>query len=79
MAYAKRIGKGICAAVETVPYPDVPTISFFGQPASLFNERFAQARRTLENEPGFAGMLIHCYPNVRELIEPETDRGSTHD
>ena len=73
LAYAKRIGKGVCASVETVPYPEVPTISFHGQPASLFNERFAQAWQTLEPEPGFAGMLIHCYPNVRELIEPDAD------
>ena len=69
-AYAAKIGKTVCAAVETGEYPAVPTISFYGQPASVFKDNFSLAWQTLENEPGFGGMLIHCYPFVRDILEP---------
>ena len=70
LAYAKTIGKVICPAVETGEYPAVPTISFYGQPASVFKENFSLAWETLEDEPGFGGMLIHCYPYIRDILEP---------
>ncbi len=76
LAYAKKIGKTICPAVETGEYPAVPTISFHGQPASVFNESFSLAWQTLEDEPGFGGMLIHCYPYIRDLVEPASGGGS---
>ncbi len=74
-AYAAKIGKTICAAVETGEYPAVPTISFYGQPASVFKENFSLAWQTLEHEPGFGGMLIHCYPFVRDILEPGDGHG----
>jgi len=72
LAYAKQIGKVIFPAVETGEYPPLPTISFYGQPASLFNKNFSLAWQTLEDDPGFGGMLIHCYPYIRDILEPGT-------
>ncbi len=72
LAYARQIGKVVLPAVETGEYPPVPTISFHGQPASLFNKNFSLAWQTLENDPGFGGMLIHCYPYIRDILEPGT-------
>jgi len=73
LAYAKQIGKMIYPAVETVEYPPLPKISFHGQPASVFNEKFSLAWKSLEDQPGFGGMLIHCYPNIQDILEPDTE------
>jgi hypothetical protein len=70
LAYAGKIGKVICPAVETAEYQDTPAITFHGQPASLFNQNFSRAWKAIEDEPGFGGMLIHCYPYIRDILEP---------
>ncbi len=69
VAYAQSIGKTVCPAVETAAYPPVPSISFHGQTAQQYSGQFDLAWNTLADRPGFGGMLIHCYPNVRELLE----------
>lgn len=71
VAYAASIGKVACASVETVAYPPVPTISFHGETADTFREVFTEAWNTLRDRPGFGGMLIHCYPDVRHLLEAD--------
>ena len=47
LAYAKQIGKVICPAVENGEYPPVPTISFYGQPASRFEKNFSLAWKSV--------------------------------
>jgi len=76
VAYAESIGKVVCPAVETVPYPEVPTISFHGLSAEFFTASFEQAWQAMSDKPGFGGMLIHCYPNVKELLESQPPTGS---
>lgn len=69
MAYAEKIGKVVCPALETIKLKDEPTITFYGLPA----ERFWETKKAVESElsarPGFGGMLIHSYRGMRELLE----------
>ncbi len=69
VAYAEAIGKSVCAAVETIEYLPAPSISFNGRTADEFHEQFDLAWDTLAERPGFGGMLMHCYPQVREVLE----------
>ncbi|MDB5328340.1 MAG: hypothetical protein JWM57_3909 [Phycisphaerales bacterium] len=70
--YAEKIGKRICPAIETVPLEETPQITFNGQPPAALLKHKAAIIDALKDRPGFQGVLIHCYPNIRNLLEGTT-------
>ena len=71
LSYAEQLGKKIFACVEMSPAKgeDPPTISFYGTPLSWFRSQLDLVYKTLENRPGFAGVLIHHYQTYRDFLE----------
>ena len=70
LAYAERIGKKVCPALETIELKDSPKITFFGSSPEAFWKQARLIQETDGDRPGCAGLLIHCYRCVRELLEP---------
>lgn len=68
--YAEQIGKTICPALETIELKSEPQITFFGTSASEFWMQHNLVRQTLNDRPGFGGMLTHSYRGLRDLLEP---------
>ena len=70
--YAEKIGKRVCPAIETVPLEETPQITFNGQPPAALLKHKAAIVDALKDRPGFQGVLVHCYPNIRNLLEGTT-------
>ena len=70
LAYAERIGKFACPAFETIELPETPTITFFGQPLATFLAERKLLTDTLQDRPGYGGLLLHHYTSLRALLEP---------
>ena len=69
--YAEKIGKFVCPALETVELDDSPQITFYGQPTAAFLQTQQSVWTQLQDRPGFGGMLIHFYPGIRAVLEPQ--------
>ena len=67
LAYAQEIGKKVTPALETVELKDVPQITFYGTSPEALWEQYDLVIDTLEGQPGFGGILLHCYRGVRDL------------
>jgi hypothetical protein len=70
--YAEKIGKTICAALETTELKDAPQISFFGQGPEKLWETRRKIEETLAAREGFGGTFIHNYDGLRALLEQKT-------
>merc|ERR1711879_1081270 len=55
--YARKIGKTIVPALETIELKSSPTITFFGKPASEFWIEHNKVRQALADDPAFGGMF----------------------
>lgn len=66
--YAEQIGKTVCPALETIELKDVPQITFFGTSPAEFWTQHNLVRETLNDRPGFGGMLTHSYRGLRDLL-----------
>ena len=67
LAYAEKIGKQVCASLETVELKDTPQITFFNRQASEFWEVFKQVNEHHQGRPGYGGIYVHCYYSLRDL------------
>ena len=67
LEYAESIGKQVTPALETVELKDVPQITFFGTSPQQLWEQYNLVVETLEDRPGFGGILLHCYRGLRDL------------
>lgn len=66
--YAERIGKTVCAGLETIELTDTPQITFYGKSADEF---WGEAHKLSEHHagrPGYGGVLMHCYRGLRDLL-----------
>lgn len=77
LAYADQIGKFVTPALETIQLRDVPQITFYGQSPEQFWQTKQQVESTLEDHPGFGGVLIHCYYGARDLLESNAPSAQT--
>jgi hypothetical protein len=73
--YARKIGKKITPALETIELKGTPTITFFGMPASAFWTQHNLIRQTLRNDPAFGGVLTHSYRGLQQLLTSPTSDG----
>lgn len=67
IAYAEKIGKQVTPALETVELKDVPQITFYGTSPEALWEQYKLVQSTLEDRPGYGGILVHCYRSMRDL------------
>ncbi|HCD34349.1 MAG TPA: hypothetical protein DER01_18205 [Phycisphaerales bacterium] len=73
--YARKIGKTIVPALETIELKSSPTITFFGKPASEFWIEHNKVRQALADDPAFGGMFTHSYRGLKDLtIQPNTEK-----
>lgn len=68
LAYAKKIGKRICAGMETGPGAEAAIISFHGLPPAEFWKQLRLANEALNDHPGYGGILVDSYSHLRNLI-----------
>ncbi len=68
LAYAEKINKKVCCALETIELKDTPQITFYdSKPDALWKEvNLLQTK--YKNRKGYAGILIHCYRGLRDLL-----------
>ncbi len=71
LAYAEQIGKKICASMETIELKDTPEITFYGSGPQAFWEQLNLVHNELEGRPGYAGILVHCYRGLLDLLPAE--------
>lgn len=69
IAYGEKIGKKVMPALETVPLPDEPGLSFHGFPPSDYVAAIDAVASDLRPSPAFGGILLHQYRSVRKLLE----------
>jgi hypothetical protein len=72
LAYAEKIHKFICPALETIRLKEDAQISFYGLPPERFWQTKQAVEQDLNNRPGFGGMLIHSYNGLRALLQGGT-------
>lgn len=68
LAYAESIGKKVCAGLETIELKDTPQITFYGKPPEVFWEAVSTLNRHHADRPGYAGVLLHSYRGLRDLL-----------
>jgi hypothetical protein len=68
VAYAGKIGKTVCASLETGPLKETPTITFYGLPAEEFWAQKKLVEETLGKNAGFGGVLVHSYENLKAYL-----------
>lgn len=68
LAYAKKIGKRICAGMETGPGAEAAIISFHGLPPAEFWKQLRLANEALNEHAGYGGILVDSYSHLRNLI-----------
>ena len=71
--YANKIGRGVCAGVETgkktADPSETSTISFYGLPSNVFWDEVNKIHETYQGQSGYHGVLIHCYGRFIEYLE----------
>lgn len=68
MAYGGRIGKKVCAALETIELHETPDLTFHGlSPEELWLQK-NRVDELLQDEPGYGGIMIHDYQGFRRLL-----------
>lgn len=67
--YARKIGKTITPALETIELKEAQQISFYGQPASMYLNTLNELNTLLKNDPAFGGLLTHSYTGVKAILE----------
>lgn len=68
--YAQSVGKTVCPALETIQLKQDANITFFGTSIGEFWTQHNRVRQTLQDRPGFGGMLTHSYRGLRDLTTP---------
>lgn len=68
LAYAQKIGRLVCPAMETGPVHEAPQTSFHGLPSEEFWRQKAQVEETLKDHPAYAGVLVHSYERLRAYL-----------
>jgi hypothetical protein len=71
LAYAEKIGKRICAALETIELEETPQITFYGKSPDALWEQVSLLGKNHAGRPGYAGVLLHCYRGLRDLLPNE--------
>jgi hypothetical protein len=69
LAYAEKIGKFVCPALETIHLKEDAQITFYGLPPERFWQTKQAVEKTLGGRPGFGGMLIHSYDGLTALLQ----------
>jgi hypothetical protein len=67
--YARKVGKKIAPALETIELKSSPTITFFGMTPQQFWTEHNLIRQELNDDPAFAGILTHSYRGMKELLQ----------
>jgi hypothetical protein len=77
--YANKIGRGVCAGVETgkktADPTETSTISFYGLPSDFFWGEVDKIHQTYRDQPGYHGVLIHCYSRFQEYLKDNPPKG----
>lgn len=68
LAYAEKIGKQICAGLETIRLDETPQITFYGKTPDEFWAQFNLLNEHYAGRPGYAGTLVHSYRGLRGLL-----------
>ncbi len=68
VAYAQKIGKTVCAALETGQVKETPTVSFYGVPVEEFWAQKKLVEDTLGKSAGYGGILVHSYENLKAYL-----------
>lgn len=71
LAYARKIGKRVYPALETVPLKEEPSITFDGREPGEFRAVLTGIQDALRDDPAFGGVLLHQYNAVRALLEKD--------
>lgn len=71
LAYAQKIGKKICAGLETIELKDTPHITFYQKTPDEFWGQLNLLNEHYADRPGYAGVLVHCYRGLRDLLLDE--------
>lgn len=78
--YANKIGRGVCAGVETGKVTGDPTesstISFYGLPSDFFWGEVDKIHQTYQGQPGYHGVLIHSYGRFQEYLKDNPPKGN---
>ncbi|MDP0498341.1 MAG: hypothetical protein Q7Q73_19285 [Verrucomicrobiota bacterium JB024] len=70
MAYARLTGGSVYLSLETVPLAETPTITFHGRDGAELIAAVQELNATLQGDPAFGGINLHCYRTLRPMLEP---------
>ncbi len=68
LAYAAKIGKTVCPALETGALKETPTITFSGLPTEDFWNAKKEVGEKLAENPAYGGILVHSYENLKTYL-----------
>lgn len=67
LAYGRKIGKRVMLGIETSD-SEIRKLSFFHKRPAQMEQELALVRQALQDEPAFAGFVIHHYSSYRQWL-----------
>ena len=68
LAYGRKIGKRVMLGIETSD-SEIRKLSFFHKRPAQMEQELALVRQALQDEPAFAGFVIHHYGSYRQWLQ----------